>query len=179
MFKGWMATRDEENFLKNNEIQTDYKWHINGKLVEGKRALALGRSCYYLSFIKTISDHFKEDIYQSDFMTWNPNKTAKPNLQYYIGTADEIHFSLRGIEAEQIKQAVIDGKEFPYMTMWEIQYIILSGWEDKVWWYTDKDDVAEVLYKLGIHKIRRLRFKSKKLSDRSIAENGYKYYKIS
>jgi hypothetical protein len=68
VFKGWFPTAREEEFLKTNldQLQVDGLWHINGQHVVDSKILALGRSCYYIPFIKTLVSKLRKQVYQYD-----------------------------------------------------------------------------------------------------------------
>lgn len=178
MFKGWGPTEKEQQFLKNNEVHNG-KWHLSGEEVEEEKIVALGRSCYYLKFIETLSNRLGKTIFQSDFMTWRKGIGPWNNLKYYIDTTREIHFSLRGVNKESLEEAFKDEGFIPYMTSREIRYIYHNPkLLKKTYWYVEDAVQTETLKKYGIIKIRTYKSNSPELNDDQIVQQGYKYYNI-
>ncbi|MBI9055934.1 MAG: hypothetical protein JEY96_19085 [Bacteroidales bacterium] len=162
---------------KRNQIHKDNDWHIDGVKIKDEKILALGRSCFYLNFIKKLAKKLNKTVYQSDFMTWKPSKNAKENLSYYIDTAEEIHFSIRGISKEDIEEALDSEEQLIFMTSWEMRYIFKNkNLLDKTIWYAENNDMAKRLKSKGIKNISLFSSGSPELKEKQIIENGKKYY---
>jgi hypothetical protein len=179
MFKGWFYTNKENAALKTTALQRNNEWHLNGELVREEKILALGRSNYYIAFIKTLSEKLKKKVFQSDFMTWDKNKSSWDNLKYYIDTADEIHFSLRGVDIDSLNDAFKKDEFIPYMTSREIRYIYYNlDALKKTVWYIENEETAQFLRKKGITRIGKYRSNSLGLQETYIMQEGYKLYNL-
>jgi hypothetical protein len=182
VFKGYWASNAESEFVKNrlDELQSDEIWHMNGAPMARPYVLALGRSCYYLAFIRSLEHRLSTRVYQSDFMTWHPHRTPRENLWYYIDTADSIHFSLRGVSREDLHLAM-EGDDFlPYMTSHEIRYIAgTPALRDKTTWYLTEAAQRAAFKHTASGKLRKYRPNSRKLTDDEIMKLGFAYYGIT
>ena len=179
MFKGWFATDKEKAFLKTGAVQKNGQWHLNGELVEDEKVVALGRSCYYLAFIKTLANKLGKRVFQPDFMTWDKKKGPWDNLKYYIDTAKKIHFSLREVNIESLTEAFKKEGFIPYMTSREIRYIYHNPLLlNKTEWYVEDDETRDFLKSKGINRINRYRSNSPELNENEIVKKGNEYYGI-
>ena len=179
MFKGWTPTKKEQLFLNKNSVQKNREWHLNGEKVKDDKVLALGRSDYYISFIETLTKKLGKKVFQSDFMTWDNNKSPWENLQYYIDTASEIHFSLRGVDINSLKNAIKSSGFIPYMTSREIRYIYHNPAAlKKTIWYVESDEIEQFIKNKGIKRIGRYKSKSSGENEKIIMDSGYRIYNI-
>jgi len=179
MFKGWFATDKEKAFLKTGTVQKNNQWYLNGELIKEEKVVALGRSCYYMAFIKTLAEKLGKRVFQLDFMTWDKKKTAWDNLKYYIDTAKKIHFSLRGVDVESLTEAFKKEGFLPYMTSREIRYIYHNPrLLDKTVWYVEDDETRDFLKSMGINRIGEYRSNSPELDENEIVKQGNEYWEI-
>lgn len=156
MFKG----RYKGNFF-------DYKF----KKIKSKKCLGLGRSTFYDLFLEELESRFSTPFFQSDYMVWVNPSNPYPSLFFFIHTSDVIHFSLEGVNLEDIKKCVDFGRcamsrnelNTPYMTLWEINQILFSSYVQKTIWHIrgdmDKNELLTCLHGLVQEKNITVDFK--------------------
>lgn len=168
MFKGHYPSKQEKtlqvDILKNN------LWLDKGYLIKQPKRLALGRSCYYIYFIEWLQQKNNKQYFQSDFMTWPDPIDYKKSLAFYMDTAEEIHFSLRGVQRADLETAVLTDTRLPFMTSWEIRYIFRKDLLSITTWYTDDPEVKEFLQEQGISSIEYYHSDEPEMSVKDILE---------
>jgi hypothetical protein len=133
---------------------------VNFVLINEPKILALGRSSYYDRFIKDLEMSDGIHAFQSDYMVWIDPSNPYLSLQFYINTAEVIHFNLEGLSIEDIKSAIMLNRKTvnradqktPYMTIWELNQIAYSDNIFKAIWHINGNIKGNDVYSLFDNK---------------------------
>jgi hypothetical protein len=115
-----------------------------GEPVPGPRYVGIGRSTYYIPFVKRLASILGTPVFQSDYMVWRDQFNPPKSLAWYLETAERIDVNLEGISPESLVKAinttgaVASPGMLPesYMTSWEINQVHHLEFAGQVFWHT-------------------------------------------
>lgn len=120
-------------------------WFLAGQEVAGPKYLAIGRSTYYIPFLKRIAVELGAPVFQSDFLDWVEPTHPHASLLFCIRTAERIDVNLEGVSLEDLHAATVGagalaqergGPGLAYMTSWEINQLYYNPPDVPVFWHT-------------------------------------------
>jgi Icc-related predicted phosphoesterase len=120
-------------------------YHDDGRPVDGRRFIALGRHEYYKAFAHRLSEQLGTEVYLLDYMIWLDLEDPHGSLLCFIKAAERIDINLQGISKEDLRRATVEAVRLaldrrdlglPYMTSWEINQVYWGGHLHKAWWHS-------------------------------------------